>query len=105
MSHVFSWRSHLGRFVWFLVALTALFSKPLGALVLYVAHSNLHSYILLVPPISAYLIYNRNDRLPKSYGSCPGLAAIPFLVGLLALAVALRSRTFIGGDYLSLMAL
>lgn len=65
-SQVFSLRTRLGRFVWFAVLLTLLFSKALIALVMHISNSNLHSYILLVPFISAYLIYIRRDQLPST---------------------------------------
>jgi exosortase C (VPDSG-CTERM-specific) len=41
------------------------FCRPLLALANYAAHSELHSYILLVPIVSAYLLYLRRDQLPK----------------------------------------
>lgn len=102
---LFSLRTHLGRFIWFAVLLTALFSKALIALFIHVGNSNLHSYILLVPIISAYLIYNRREVLPRSYSFSPGLAAIPLLGGLAALAFGVTSSSFSENDHLSLIAL
>jgi exosortase C (VPDSG-CTERM-specific) len=105
MSQLFTLRTHLGRFVWFAILLTALFSKGLIALVIRAANSNLHSYILLVPVISAYLIYNRRDRLPSNYSSSPGLATIPLLGGLAALAFAVGSASFGDNNPLTSIAL
>ncbi len=71
------------------------------------ANSELHSYILLIPLISCYLIYVRRDQLPKSYSSsfAPGAAAM--IAGLAALAVALLPGSFLQplshNDYLGLM--
>jgi exosortase C (VPDSG-CTERM-specific) len=41
----------------------------LWVLVNYAAGSDLYSYILLVPFVSAYLLYIRRDRLPKNYST------------------------------------
>ncbi|HSS99063.1 MAG TPA: exosortase/archaeosortase family protein [Terriglobales bacterium] len=84
----FSLRTNVGRFVWFLVLLTAGFSKELATLTRHVAHSELHSYILLVPFVSAYLLYTERARLPTSYSSwlLPALGA--FALGVLALSSA-----------------
>jgi exosortase C (VPDSG-CTERM-specific) len=49
----------------FVFLLLVAFCRPLLALANYAAHSELHSYILLVPIVSAYLLYLRRDQLPK----------------------------------------
>jgi exosortase C (VPDSG-CTERM-specific) len=51
----------------FALALLIAFTQPLLALISYAARSQLYSYILLVPFVSAYLLYLRRDRLPKNY--------------------------------------
>jgi exosortase C (VPDSG-CTERM-specific) len=66
----------------FVVLLLAAFGRPLLGLANYAAHSALHSYILLVPLVSAYLLYLRRDQLPKKYG-----ADLP--VGIVLLACGL----------------
>ena len=66
----------------FVIVLLAVFGRPLLALANYAAHSALHSYILLVPLVSAYLLYLRRDQLPKKYG-----ADLP--VGIVLLACGL----------------
>jgi exosortase C (VPDSG-CTERM-specific) len=53
--------------VCFAIVLLAAFVKPLLALISYAAGSQLYSYILLVPLVSAYLLYLRRDQLPKDY--------------------------------------
>ena len=90
----------------FAIVLLAAFAKPLLSLVNHAAGSHLHSHILLVPFISAYLIYIRRDQLTKEYASSPGLAAIPLLGGIVALAAALRERFILShNDYLALITL
>jgi exosortase C (VPDSG-CTERM-specific) len=70
----------------FAVALLAAFGRPLLMLISYVAGSQLHSYILLVPFVSAYLLYLRRDQLPKNYVIDLPLASISLAGGLLVLA-------------------
>ena len=92
----------------FAVLLTAAFIKPLFSLVAGAMHSQLDSYIVLVPFVSAYLIYVRRHQLPKDYDSSRW-AIIPSLAGFIALATALglhRSGSSLSDhDYLALMAL
>jgi len=98
-------RTSLRYFILFGVVLTALFAKWLAHLAVYVARSNLHSYILLVPIVSAYLFYDRRDRLPRSYKSSPLLALISLLVSVTALFFAMTTSTPAIDDYLTLVAL
>jgi exosortase C (VPDSG-CTERM-specific) len=92
----------------FLLVIGLVFVKPVINLINYAAQTDLHSHILLIPFISAYLIFVQRHRLPKDYAACPGLAAILFLLGLVTVAAA---RVFLKADppisqndYLSLMA-
>ena len=50
-----------------MILLLAAFGQPLLALANYAAHSALHSHILLIPFVSAYLLYIRRDQLPRRY--------------------------------------
>lgn len=50
-----------------MILLVAAFGHPLVELVNYAAHSALYSYILLIPFVSAYVLYLRRDQLPKKY--------------------------------------
>jgi exosortase C (VPDSG-CTERM-specific) len=101
-------RARVVGFFSFAFLLTAVFVKPLFSLATHAAHSELDSYIVLVPFISAYLIYVRRTQLPKEYGFSPW-AIVPLLAGLAALATALSlhrsGRALSDHDYLSLMAL
>src|SRR5260370_12831188 len=73
-------RVRLIGFIGFAVLLAAAFGKPLVALFVHVANSNLHSYILLVPFVSGYLVYIlRNQPRPESRSS-PGWAAAPLVM-------------------------
>ena len=89
--------------------LLAVFSKSLFSLMSYVAGQELHSHILLIPFVSAYLIYIRRSSLPTDYTFSPGWAMIPFVVGVIALAGARVSGVFgqplSQNDYLTLIAL
>ena len=91
------------------LGLCALFSKPLVALVLYAAHNELNSHVLLVPFVSAYLLYIRRQLLPRDYDASPGWAMIPLIAGGIALAAAWTPGVFGGplspNDYLALMTL
>jgi exosortase C (VPDSG-CTERM-specific) len=66
----------------FAIVLMAAFARPLLALVNYAAGSELYSYILLVPFVSAYLLYLRRDQLPKNYGIDLPLAIVTLTAGL-----------------------
>jgi exosortase C (VPDSG-CTERM-specific) len=89
--------------------LTLAFSKPLFSLVVYSATSDLHSDILLVPFVSAYLIRLRRQQLPREYFSSSGLAIVSLVGGLAALALALGRRlsgwALSRNDFLALMTL
>jgi exosortase C (VPDSG-CTERM-specific) len=63
----------------FAVLLLAAFGQSLLMLISHAARSQLHSYILLVPFVSAYLLYLRRDQLPKKH-------AIDLPLGFVSLA-------------------
>ena len=70
----------------FAIVLLAAFAESLLALINYAARSQLYSYILLVPFVSAYLLYLRRDQLPKKYVIDLPLAIVSLAGGLGALA-------------------
>ena len=70
----------------FAIVLLAVFAQPLLALINYAAGSQLYSYILLVPFVSAYLLYLRRDQLPKNYVTDLPLAIVSLAAGLGVLA-------------------
>jgi exosortase C (VPDSG-CTERM-specific) len=95
-------------FVLLIAGLMAAFGVPLYSLALHAAHSNLHSYILLIPFVSAYLIYTHWNQLPREYGSAFGCALLPAAVGSTALVTAWRlpasGYSISLNDHLSLIA-
>jgi exosortase C (VPDSG-CTERM-specific) len=96
-------------FLVFGVFLVAVFSKPLLTLAVYAAGQDLHSHILLIPFVSAYLIYIRRHALPRDYTFSVRWALIPLMAGAIALAAAwtpgMFGRPLSQNDYLALMAL
>lgn len=85
------------------------FAKPLFSLVRYAAHSDLYSYVLLVPFISAYLVWLKRGELEIESRPVRMLALAPFLLaaGLIGgywLAAASGWRPAVE-DYLAAMTL
>ena len=70
----------------FAIVLLAVFGGPLLSLIRYAATSDLHSYTLLVPFVSVYLLYVRRDQLPRNYASDVALGVLFLVVGLAGLA-------------------
>jgi exosortase C (VPDSG-CTERM-specific) len=93
----------------FAIVLLAAFAQPLMALINYAARSQLYSYILLVPFVSAYLLYLRRDQLPKKYVIDLPLAILFLACGLAILAITwwlnFGRRAPTENDYLALLAL
>jgi exosortase C (VPDSG-CTERM-specific) len=81
-----SWRFWSG--ICFAIVLVPVFARPLLMLISYVAGSQLHSYVLLVPFVSAYLLYLRRDQLPRNYR-----ADLRFTLVLLAVGLGLFAYT------------
>jgi exosortase C (VPDSG-CTERM-specific) len=78
------WRSWSG--ACYAAVLLAVFARPLLMLISYVAGSQLHSYVLLVPFVSVYLFYLRRDQLPKNYRPDLPLTLVSLAAGLGLLA-------------------
>ena len=74
------WRLRSG--VCFAIVLLVVFARPLLVLIRYAAGSNLYSYILLIPLVSAYLLYIRREQLPKKYVVDLPLAIMSLTSGL-----------------------
>jgi exosortase C (VPDSG-CTERM-specific) len=79
------WRSCLLGCQGCIALLIVAFIKPLCSLAVHSATTELDSYILLVPFISAYLLHNGRKQLPGEYFSSPGFAMVPLGAGLAAL--------------------
>jgi exosortase C (VPDSG-CTERM-specific) len=69
----------------FAIVLLAFFAKTFLSLISYAAASQLHSYILLVPFVSAYLLHVRRHQLPRTYASSSPLAMACLAAGLAVL--------------------
>ena len=90
----------------FLTTLILFFLPILIALVKHVAGSELHSYILLIPFISVYLVYVQRTQLPKRPGCSPKPAMIAGAIGIAALAIGWLAnvQSWVSwNDYLGLM--
>jgi exosortase C (VPDSG-CTERM-specific) len=86
--------------------LTLLFIQPLTRLMLYAAHSDLHSHILLVPFITGYLLFVNRRSLPCPWRPSMAGALALGLIGFAALAVGIWGRQGLSAnDHLALMAL
>jgi exosortase C (VPDSG-CTERM-specific) len=85
-SRLKTWRFWSGLI--FAIALLAVFGQPLLALMNYAARSQLFSYILLIPFVSAYLLYIRRDQLPNNYVSDIPIGGACLATGLGILAFA-----------------
>ena len=83
-SHRQAWRLWGGAS--FAIVLLTAFARPLLGLISSMAGSGLHSYTLLVPFVSGYLLYIRRDRLPKNYTSDFPLAILSLAAGVGVLA-------------------
>src|SRR6266550_2367022 len=101
----FSWR--LFTFLLFTAGLIAAFAGLLVSLAVHASGSQLHSHILLIPFVTAYLIYIRRKQLPNEYNFSPGWATVAALVGLMGLIAACAPTVFgqrlSHNDYLALM--
>ena len=97
-----------------LVVLVLGFSVPLYDLVRFALNSGLYSYIVLIPFISAYLVWIERDRLLRAHRQFPSWegfattrkwAVIPLLAGCLALAAYWMGNgsNWLPNDYLALM--
>jgi exosortase C (VPDSG-CTERM-specific) len=89
------------------VGLLLAFWKPLTDLAVHALQSEIHSHILLVPFISAYLIYIRREDSLCGTRSSPALASMPFLAGLAAFFIGWGGGTpglhLSGNDRLSVI--
>ncbi|HEY4284078.1 MAG TPA: exosortase/archaeosortase family protein, partial [Chthoniobacterales bacterium] len=72
-------------FVIFVLVLITAFSSQLVELVRSALQYDLNSYIILIPFVSAYLLYVDRERLARVYERALSLAALPFLVAIACL--------------------
>jgi exosortase C (VPDSG-CTERM-specific) len=93
-------------FLAFAILLTVAFSQSLAALARHAAETDLHSHILLIPFISAYLLFIGRAQLPKEYAFSLGWIALLLLGGIAALlgGIGLFNPALSENDSLSFMA-
>jgi len=90
----------------YVVLLTLLFIQPLTRLMMYAAYSDVHPHILLVPFVTAYLLYVQRASLPASGSRSTVGTALTGGIGLAALAAGIGWRGSVSlNDELALMAL
>jgi exosortase C (VPDSG-CTERM-specific) len=86
--------------------LIACFSRPLYSLVRFAIHSDLYSHTLLIPFISAYLVWLQRKNLSHKQPRHRGLGLPPLIVGMGLLAAywfGLSATRHFAQDYLALM--
>lgn len=75
-------RKHLKLFGVFALAVTMVFAAPMLELARFAWHSDLHSYALLIPFVSAYLIWLRQDEARPAV-----LRSVPWACGALVVGL------------------
>jgi len=89
----------------YLAILCGAFALPLREFTTFAAHSDVHSYVLLIPFVTAYLVYIRWKQLSRELSSAWVYALVSAAVGTGAL---LTSQNFVElgqNDYMTLIAL
>ena len=99
-------RMLIRRWMAFTVVLALLFVRPLARLAIHASSADLHSHILLVPFIAAYLLYSQRGSLPAHGSRSMGRTALLGGIGLAALAAGTGWQDSLSvNDYLAFMAL
>ncbi len=89
-----------------LAALALFYGRDLYSLVTYAINNELHSHIVLIPFISAYLIYIQRPSLPRAYQASVAPALILAGGGIAVTLLAHRLRESLSdNDYFTLIAL
>jgi exosortase C (VPDSG-CTERM-specific) len=89
----------------FILLLVAIFGKSLVVFVGFAANSELHSYIVLVPLVSAYLFYIRRHELSGRFNASFEWALFPLLIGIASIIIRWRIPNLSQNDYFSLTML
>ena len=89
----------------YLVILCGAFALPLREFVAYTRHSEVHSYVLLIPFVTAYLIYIRWKHLSRELSSAWGYALLLAASGTGALLASLHFTELGRNDCMTLIAL
>src|SRR5437764_6516498 len=89
----------------YLVILCGAFALPLREFVTYARHSDVHSYVLLIPFVTAYLIYIRWKQLSRELSTAWGYALLLTATGTGALLASVHFTELGQNDYMTLLAL
>ena len=89
----------------YLAILCGAFALPLREFVTYARHSDVHSYVLLIPFVTAYLIYIRWKQLSRELNSAWGYALLSAAAGIGALFASLHFTELGQNDHMTLIAL
>jgi exosortase C (VPDSG-CTERM-specific) len=89
----------------YLTILCGVFALPLRELITYAGHSEVHSYVLLIPFVTAYLIYIRWKYLARELSSAWGAALLLAAGGAGALLTSQYLADLGQNDYMTLVAL
>ena len=88
----------------YLVILCGAFALPLREFITYARHSDVHSYVLLIPFVTTYLIYIRWKHLARELSSSWGFALLSAAAGTGALLASLHFTKLGQNDYMTLIA-
>ena len=89
----------------YLAILCGAFALPLREFATYARHSDVHSYVLLIPFVTAYLIYIRWKQLSRELSSSWGPAVLLAAVGTGALFASQHFSELGQNDHMTLIAL
>jgi exosortase C (VPDSG-CTERM-specific) len=89
----------------YLVILCGAFALPLREFIAYAAHSDVHSYVLLIPFVSAYLIHIRWKHLSCELSTAWGSALLLAVAGAGALLANYHFAALGQNDHVTLIAL
>ena len=89
----------------YLAILCGAFALPLREFVTYARHSEVHSYVLLIPFVSAYLIYIRWKHLSRELSTAWGSALLLAVAGAGALLANYHFAALGQNDHMTLIAL
>src|SRR5438477_6379504 len=88
----------------YLVILCGAFALPLREFVTYARHSDVHSYVLLIPFVTAYLIYIRWKDLSPEVSTAGGFALLLAAVGAGALFANQHLHELGQNDHMTLIS-
>jgi len=88
-------------FFGFLGVLVVCFVKPLISLAVYAMSTDLHSHTILVPFVTAYLVYMKRGEFPESCGTSVWWGGVGVMVGVSALGLLYKGDPYSENDALA----